>query len=234
MKNQYFGDINDYLKYGLLRVLTGRGEISAAICWMLTPDDGRTDGRFISYLERPEKWRHFDQELFDALRGERERRVENVEKGEILPNCRYYRPILPDDRQGRADYFERFWQAADGCELLFFDPDNGMEVKSVPYGRKNSSKYLYWHELVHATARGHSVLVYQHFPRVQRESYISQMAEQMRERTGGGAVYAFQTARVAFFLLPAEPHIPRLEKNVYLVPQVWRDVIRLTIHPSSS
>jgi len=25
MKNQYFGDINDYLKYGLLRLLTG--------CW---------------------------------------------------------------------------------------------------------------------------------------------------------------------------------------------------------
>jgi len=25
MKNQYFGDINDYLKYGLLRIIHGKG-----------------------------------------------------------------------------------------------------------------------------------------------------------------------------------------------------------------
>jgi len=33
MKNQYFGDINDYRKYGLLRTLTG-GQIKTAVCWM--------------------------------------------------------------------------------------------------------------------------------------------------------------------------------------------------------
>jgi hypothetical protein len=44
MKNQYFGDINDYRKYGLLRGLSNRGEIRTAVCWMLTTDDGRGDG----------------------------------------------------------------------------------------------------------------------------------------------------------------------------------------------
>ena len=39
MKNQYFGDINDYRKYGLLRVLCNRGEIETAVCWMLATDD---------------------------------------------------------------------------------------------------------------------------------------------------------------------------------------------------
>ena len=39
MKNQYFGDINDYRKYGLLRILTNGGEIKTAVCWMLTTDD---------------------------------------------------------------------------------------------------------------------------------------------------------------------------------------------------
>ncbi|MCJ7618838.1 MAG: hypothetical protein MUP64_01300, partial [Anaerolineae bacterium] len=68
MKNQYFGDVNDYRKYGLLRVLTNGGEIKAAVCWMLTPDDGRGDGGFTSYLEQPDKWRHFDPLLFDHLR----------------------------------------------------------------------------------------------------------------------------------------------------------------------
>ena len=39
MKNQYFGDINDYRKYGLLRILSTYGPIKTAVCWMLTPDD---------------------------------------------------------------------------------------------------------------------------------------------------------------------------------------------------
>lgn len=55
MKNQYFGDINDYHKYGLLRLLGGGGELATAVCWMLTPDDGRSDGGHTGYLHAPEK-----------------------------------------------------------------------------------------------------------------------------------------------------------------------------------
>ena len=43
MKNQYLGDINDYRKQGLLRLLSGMGELKTGVCWMLTPDDGRTN-----------------------------------------------------------------------------------------------------------------------------------------------------------------------------------------------
>ena len=67
MKNQYFGDINDYRKYGLIRVLSGCGELSTGVCWMLTPDDGGSDGRKIEYLGKPEKWRLYDPALFDSL-----------------------------------------------------------------------------------------------------------------------------------------------------------------------
>ena len=60
MKNQYFGDINDYRKYGLIRLLTGAGQLKTAVCWMLAPGDplpagcaGATgsqgDGRFIKH-----------------------------------------------------------------------------------------------------------------------------------------------------------------------------------------
>ena len=43
MKNQYFGDIGDYGKYGLLRFLGERG-LSIAVNWYLTPDDVSNDG----------------------------------------------------------------------------------------------------------------------------------------------------------------------------------------------
>ncbi|HUW95833.1 MAG TPA: hypothetical protein VMW58_08590 [Anaerolineae bacterium] len=44
MKNQYFGDINDYRKYGLLRILTNLGEIKTAVCWVRTPDGEPING----------------------------------------------------------------------------------------------------------------------------------------------------------------------------------------------
>ena len=68
MKNQYFGDIHDYIKYGLLRQLSGHGKLSTAVCWMLTQNDERQDGRRIAYLREPESWRGFDPPLFDCLR----------------------------------------------------------------------------------------------------------------------------------------------------------------------
>ncbi len=51
MKHQYFGDINDYRKYGLLRQLSNFGQIATSVCWMLTPDaPGNVDGQKLAYL----------------------------------------------------------------------------------------------------------------------------------------------------------------------------------------
>jgi hypothetical protein len=44
VKNQYFGDISDYRKYDLLRALAVVGGLKIGVAWMLTPEDGRTDG----------------------------------------------------------------------------------------------------------------------------------------------------------------------------------------------
>lgn len=61
MKNQFVGDINDYYKYGLLRIFSDVGKKKIGICWMLTPE--RTE-----YLHDPGKWRDFDPVLFGELR----------------------------------------------------------------------------------------------------------------------------------------------------------------------
>jgi hypothetical protein len=67
MKNEFFGDINDYKKYGLLRILSGGGRARVAVCWMLTADSGGGNGKRIGYLQKPNKWDHFDHNLFYAL-----------------------------------------------------------------------------------------------------------------------------------------------------------------------
>jgi hypothetical protein len=231
MKNQYFGDVNDYRKYGLIRLLTKQGEISTAVCWMLTPDDGRTDGKFTDYLESPEKWRRYDPKLFDVLGDlvlvKGVRNVNQVEMSRVLPNALFYTEITPDDRKDRAKYFNDFLALAVDCDLIFFDPDNGLEVKSRPYGRKNSSKYVYWRELITAFAAGHSLLVYQHFPRIDRGQFIQIKAQELMTKTGGREVYTFRTPFVLFLLAVQEHHRNFLKVSSRQVAEAWNRQIQL-------
>lgn len=234
MKNQYFGDINDYRKYGLLRLLSGGGEITTAVCWMLTPDDGRTDGRLIKYLEQPEKWRHLDPRLFDHLTelvlDQSRRDVRGIETPAILPACRFAPGLLADDAEARAKYFETFMDIAKDCDLVFFDPDNGIEVRSKPYGRKDSSKYVYWPELIASFSAGHSLLIYQHFPRIKRERFIETKARELARKTEAREVYSFRTPNVLFVLAPQERHRESFRKRSRKVARVWASQIRVTSH----
>jgi len=91
-------------------------------------------------------------------------------------------------------------------DLIFFDPDNGLEV-ALPKGRKNSSKYLYLDEVGAFYASGKSQLIYQHFPRIERAAFLARCAERLRAVAPGASLWAFTTAHVVFLLLlhPASP-----------------------------
>jgi hypothetical protein len=92
---------------------------------------------------------------------------------------------------------------AGGCDLVFFDPDNGIEVK-LRVGRKGSSKYLYWDEIGRFWKAGHSLLIYQHFPRLPRGLFIEAKGGELIHKTGALEVISFRTSHVVFFLLPQE------------------------------
>lgn len=97
IKHPYFGDINDYRKYGLLR-LRARDTIRLGVCWMLTRDDTGSDGKFTRYLYAPHLWRGYDPPRFDALHQTANiARVRNVNKGEqraLLPAADFYTPYF--------------------------------------------------------------------------------------------------------------------------------------------
>ncbi len=172
MKNQYVGDINDYRKYGLIRLLSDGGALRLGVAWMLTPSDGRTDGAKTGYLTQPRRFAQHDRPLFAALHDmvhhQRRRTVTVIEDSGILPNARYFSDILADELPARQAHMNAVHRAAMDFDLLFFDPDNGLDVKSVPMGRRDSSKYFYRSELERFAATPASLLIYQHFPRVDR------------------------------------------------------------------
>ena len=224
MKDQYFGDVNDYRKYGVLRCLAQDASVRIGVCWMLTAGDGRTDGSLTSYASRPTQWRRFDPPLFDALAsflasgGKRE--VGVASRLGILPGAILFQRVLSDDRAQRHAYFEEMRRVLAAASLVFFDPDNGLEVKSKPAGRKASSKYLYWSELLDTFSAGHSVLFYQHFPRQDRGRFIQRVLADLASRLRA-EVHALRTPYVAFFLAAHAKHIPSILPGLGNVSEKW-------------
>jgi len=234
MKNQYFGDINDYKKYSLLRHLGGNGQLGIAVCWALTEADGKSDGKRIEYLRQPDVWRKYDSQVYDHLRhhviegGVRD--VSRIRQPELVPNCRYYTQVIPDDLHSRAQYFEKFFKRAQGADLVFFDPDNGLEVNSIPRGKKQSSKYIYWDELETSYRLGHSILLYQHFPRRERTSFIRGLVRRFRTLDGIPCVVSYCTSHVAFLLLPQPHHEGIFARGSRVISRRWDPLIRIEEH----
>lgn len=211
MKNQYVGDINDYIKYSILRTLTASGLSPMHLGWMLTPDDSRSDGNLTGYLAQPERYRDYDPELFDRLclilRPGGARSISLIEQSNLLAQTTYESALLAQGLSERAAYMERLRDEAAEAELLFMDPDNGLEIKSVPKGRKNSPKFLYFDEVNRLFATGASLLVYQHFPRAQREPYTQAQCRRLSTAVSGASILTIQSSRVLFALLLQERHL---------------------------
>ena len=108
-----------------------------------------------------------------------------------------------------------------GCDLVFFDPDNGLEVKSTPRGRKNSSKFLYWDEVCSTFSAGASVLIYQHFIRAERGAFIARMAEDLRRHLNPATVFSFRTPHVLFLLAAHERHRASFHKQLAVIRSKW-------------
>ncbi|WP_457663738.1 hypothetical protein [Sinorhizobium medicae] len=204
MKDQYVGDINDYRKYALLRALSAGGTNPIGVCWMMTPDDGGMDGGKLAYLQQPSRFRLYDSELFDILgqtaSAPGRRRLKAIEDSGAIPGAIYHNDLLLDDASSRQAFMDACASEFCKIDLAFFDPDNGLEV-SLRKGHKNSSKYLYLDEVADFYGAGKSLLIYQHFPRMERSAFVDRCVARLRSAAPGTFLGAFTTAHVVFFLL---------------------------------
>jgi hypothetical protein len=214
VKDQYVGDYNDFVKYALLRAILAQ-ELPLVVCWMLTEDDGSSEGGKLAYLEKPSAFRHLDPDAFDAMAqlvGSGSRSVAEVEtSGLLLPGAAYFSRRLADNSSSRSVFFRELWRQPPS--VLFFDPDNGFEVASKPRGRRDSSKYVYWSEVEETFRRGHSVIVFQHFAREDRTAHLNRLLDRLREATGSNVV-ALRSANVAFLFAPQVVHEDRLRNAI--------------------
>jgi hypothetical protein len=177
MKNQYFGDQNDYFKYDLLIFLAEglSGIKRLSVVWMLTEDDGSQDGGRIEYPKGAG-----DRGLFRFLRKSLDDNARNVasindffrEAGFRFEFCPYGAedPLLHRDR---AAYFEQIPPESLHDAVVFLDPDNGLEVKSAT--EKNFCKYVKFDEVKSIFDRmspDSCFIIYQHLPHSHRQIFF--------------------------------------------------------------
>ncbi len=240
MQNRYVGDVGDFGKYALLKALCSPDSppdgptLSLGVVWYLFPDEAGTgDGKYTGYLDDSHRnrseYRSCDPSLYDALREivchERGRTVEAVRRRGILPpGAVSYEASLtfdglsgrgPAARAARLDHRCRWAQnaldAMAGCDLVFIDPDNGLETRSTARHHVRGPKYATFDELQPYVERGQSLIVYHHIGRRGiADSQVRTKLAQLEERLEGcdrpfALMYRRGTSR-AYLMVPAPAH----------------------------
>lgn len=166
MQNRYAGDIGDYLKLALLRALPAESRL--AVCWWLHPDENHnSDGRHTDYLSKPSRWRQIDTELFDKLAGavaRGDRSLQMLRSACALPSVLFHDDPVPIGRERtklRANWFAAMQASVEGDDIVFIDPDNGIDLH-VNAQFRCSAKHVTLEEIKLLSSGKRTLVIYHH------------------------------------------------------------------------
>lgn len=231
MKDQYFGDLGDYRKFSLLKTLRDKGGLRIAVHWVKTKNDSRKDGGRIAYLDKPVIWDLYDKELFKFLRTclrKNHRKLSFFENSEHARNFQFFNAYIEDPKK-RIEMHEKMLNDK-SSDLVFFDPDNGIEVKSM--NARNKHKYILWTEIETAYISGKDILVYQHFPHEKHGIFIQRKLIEIKHRFLT-KVFAVEVEHSVYFLIAQKRHWGKIGRALKNYGNIWRGRVSI-IDPSVS
>lgn len=189
MQNRYVADLGDFGKYGSLKFLVEKTGFRLGVNWYLVDpeelnEQSRNDGKKTKYLyAKPEKYTSCDEKLYYQLKSiidDDKRSIKEVESKNILPagTIFYAEKLSFIDVVGkearisqRKSWVEKGLKKLQGCEIVFFDPDNGFEVVSYKRYSNKGVKFVFYDEIVEYYKRCQSLIVYQHRDMKPEEEY---------------------------------------------------------------
>jgi hypothetical protein len=243
MQDRYVGDVGDFGKYGLLRLLSGLDEepsLRLGVVWYLYPDEGHNeDGKHVTYLQGKDgSFRNCDAPLYDQLRNllldetgmmvSSRRCLATIETSGLLSATTlfYSQPLaysngLPTSARFslRNEWFANALTATASADLIFVDPDNGIECPSVSLTSSKGPKYVYWADIKAFAARGQSLVIYHHLNRScshpqQVEAKLQQLRAQATEGYEAFAVTFKRGTNRTYFILAAPHHKELLRERL--------------------
>ena len=145
MKDQYAGDITDYIKFAFLRSLMEGNRKRLGIAWFhVAGHDGKTDGGHVEYL-KDRSLEKLDTELFNFLGSIVTHRQRSIAALEGM-GFRSTEPIFHDKAMPKAaergEWFAGLVGKMNSADVVFTDPDNG-----ITFTQPSSPKHIYIEEL---------------------------------------------------------------------------------------
>jgi len=207
-------------------------DLSLGVVWYLVPDEeGTGDGGHIRYLGQDvptmQQFMNCDPELYHILLRmvlrDGDRSVRAVRERGVLPEGTVFYeerltfagmpPAGAAARERRLDHrsawVEGALEAVEGCDVVFADPDNGLEPRAgVPRHRKKAPKHAYFDELAPYLDRGQSLVVYHHLHRsLAHERQVQDRLSQVEERLGPAFALRYRPGSgQVLFVVPADAH----------------------------
>jgi hypothetical protein len=182
------------------------------------------------------RFRSCDPALHDALNGlvaENQRSVIGVQQQVSLsPDTSFFaEPLsfsgLPKGTSTaiaqrvthRQNWLKRALAAIENSDIIFVDPDNGLEVKSVAVHQDKSAKFCFYDEVMAIWAREQSLVIYQHCNRSGNvQTQIKRRKNELYERLHGpifveSLYFPCYSGRI-FFIVCAEKQQSLLSRRI--------------------
>lgn len=136
MKNRFYGDVNDYIKYGILDILSKKYN-AIGINWYLTDDrhGNQKHGNIMHHINNEKEWQDYNPRIFSTLKNRvqaNQRNIRYCKKDKIFKFKHEFREQLPDNAAPsnylklRNQWHARAISNLRECDLIFFDPDVGV------------------------------------------------------------------------------------------------------------
>lgn len=192
MKDQYFADQRDFVKFDLLIELAenSSGIRKLTNIPMLTPADQTGQGNVMTYEQGQRR-----VALFRFLRKcltENDRKLKNL-RSYFQGWTHTYCPYKDDEfflHKDRDLYFRSIPDEMLTDAVVFFDPDTGLEHSSQGYMRRRGfEQYVFWADIANVFVRstGSVLVIYQH---LQRNAKLVVQDVQGKARTLGESLSA--------------------------------------------
>jgi hypothetical protein len=237
MQDRYAGDVGDFGKFSFLRYLLGSSQNRIGVIWYLFPDESHNDdGGHINYLTN-RGFQDCDSDLFEKLSAivHGNRSVAALEKAGLLPtNTVYFSERLDfhlkypsqsqKDKQEREarrkQWLKRAVSRVSKCNVIFLDPDNGLQISSCSkISQVKSGKFVYYSEVSELAKDKDAAVIYQHLNRNgTHENQIRTRAEELREHINPtGTIFALRYwpySPRAYFILTYRSEAKRIGESL--------------------
>jgi hypothetical protein len=223
MRNDFVGDVGDFGKYALLNALAGN-DFTLLVNWYFNNQRGRA----FQYLRQEKKYSDCCPRLYSAMQEIAKQvpsRLKEIESRRILPEKTIFfadpldglGALQPQD-QHRRKWHSQALEKAKKADIVFLDPDNGLESQGNARNSKRASKYyLAITEVRDYVVEDKSLILYHHFHR--KESHPKQIKELLKvvSLSTGVAAWGIRFGSVSprvYVVIPSARHRVKLKERL--------------------